>query len=66
MTDFSRSWSALARMAAHPKTILRFGMAIHDASAFPKAELAVNILRSIQFQPSIVLVLHHPTFDTKL
>jgi len=66
MTDCSRWLSALARTAAHPKTILRFGMVSHDALASRRAELADSIPRFTQFRRSIVLLLRHLMFVIEL
>ena len=59
MMDCWRWSSARPKMAAHPKTISHFGMASHDAPAFPREELAVSIPRFGQFQPSIAAWRHH-------
>ena len=57
--DYLQLLLALARTAAHPKTILLSGMASHVALGYRKAELAVNDLRFGQCQRSIVRLLHH-------
>lgn len=65
MTACWQSSLARTRMAAHLKTISRFGMASRAALVSLRAELAVSIPRSGLFRLSIALWLHRELFATE-